>query len=154
MINPDDKHQDTAIAEKNERERIANQSKETTSAEIDSGERKRNRPRSTAELAENLERRENVEPADGVARLFPEKETSDFRSRWTDIQTHFVDEPRRSVEEADALVAEVTKRLADSFANERSNLEKQWGRGDNVSTEDLRLALQRYRAFFDRLLKV
>jgi len=65
-----------------------------------------------------------------------------------------VDEPRRAVERADELVAEVIKRLADSFAHERSRLEGQWGRGDNVSTEDLRVALQRYRAFFDRLLNI
>jgi hypothetical protein len=58
------------------------------------------------------------------------------------------------VERADELVAEVIKRLADSFAQERSRLEGQWGRGDNVSTEDLRVALQRYRAFFDRLLNI
>jgi hypothetical protein len=65
-----------------------------------------------------------------------------------------VDEPRRAVEQGDALVADVIKRLASSFADERSKLESQWGRGDNVSTEDLRVALQRYRAFFDRLLSV
>jgi len=53
-----------------------------------------------------------------------------------------------------ALVAEVIKQLANSFAKARSELEGQWGRGDNVSTEDLRVALQRYRAFFDRLLNV
>jgi hypothetical protein len=70
------------------------------------------------------------------------------------VQTSFVDEPRRAVERADELVAEVIKRLADSFAQERSRLEGQWGRGDNVSTEDLRVALQRYRAFFDRLLNI
>jgi len=70
------------------------------------------------------------------------------------VQTGFVDEPRRAVEEADKLVATVMKRLAESFATERSNLEKQWDRGDNVSTEDLRVALQRYRTFFDRLLNV
>ncbi|PYL49320.1 MAG: hypothetical protein DMF40_02490 [Verrucomicrobia bacterium] len=86
--------------------------------------------------------------------LFPEKETTDFRTRWTDIQTGFVDEPRRAVEQADALVAEVIKRLADSFAEERSKLEGQWGRGDDVSTEDLRVSLRRYRSFFDRLLNV
>jgi hypothetical protein len=63
-----------------------------------------------------------------------------------------VDEPRKAVEEADKLVASVMKRLAEGFANERSKLEKQWDRGDNVSTEDLRVALQRYRSFFDRLL--
>ena len=63
-------------------------------------------------------------------------------------------EPRRAVEQADALVAEVIKRLADSFAEERSKLEGQWGRGDDVSTEDLRVSLRRYRSFFDRLLNV
>ena len=86
--------------------------------------------------------------------MFPEKEANDFRTRWTGIQTGFVDEPRRSVEQADALVAEVIKRLANSFAEERSKLEGQWGRGDDVSTEDLRVALRRYRSFFDRLLNV
>ena len=65
-----------------------------------------------------------------------------------------MDEPRRSVEQADALVAEVIKRLAETFAEERSKLEGQWGRGDDVSTEDLRVSLRRYRSFFDRLLNV
>jgi hypothetical protein len=69
------------------------------------------------------------------------------------VQSDFVDEPRRAIEEADKLVATVMQRLADGFAGDRSNLEKQWGRGDNVSTEDLRVALQRYRSFFDRLLR-
>jgi hypothetical protein len=92
--------------------------------------------------------------ASGSTALFPENESQDFHKRWTDIQTAFVDEPRRAVERADELVAQVIKRLADSFAQERSRLEGQWGRGDNVSTEDLRVALQRYRAFFDRLLNV
>jgi hypothetical protein len=75
-------------------------------------------------------------------------------ARWTDIQTGFVDEPRRAVEQADALVAEVIKRLANSFAEERIKLEGQWGRGDDVSTENLRVSLRRYRSFFDRLLNV
>jgi hypothetical protein len=81
-------------------------------------------------------------------------ETHTFRSRWDAVQTGFVDEPRRAVEQADGLVAEVMKRLAETFAEERSKLEGQWSRGDNVSTEDLRLALQRYRSFFDRLLSM
>jgi hypothetical protein len=84
--------------------------------------------------------------------LFAGEETERFRGRWTEIQAAFVDEPRRAVEDADALVAELMKRLAETFAQERSNLESQWDRGDDVSTEDLRLALQRYRSFFDRLL--
>ena len=86
--------------------------------------------------------------------LFSESEMGDFRSRWSTVQTGFVDEPRRTVEEADKLVAAAMQRLAESFANERSGLEKQWDHGDNVSTEDLRVALQRYRSFFDRLLKL
>ena len=86
--------------------------------------------------------------------LFSESEMGDFRSQWSKVQTGFVDEPRQTVEDADKLVAAVMQRLAEGFANERSGLEKQWDSGDNVSTEDLRLALQRYRSFFDRLLKL
>ena len=86
--------------------------------------------------------------------LFDSGEAEEFRSRWMIIQTEFVDEPRRSVEEADELVATTMKRLAEIFARERDNLERELGSGDNVSTEDLRIALQRYRSFFDRLLSV
>jgi len=86
--------------------------------------------------------------------LFSEPEMVDFRSQWSKVQTGFVDEPRRTVEDADKLVAALMQRLAEGFANERSGLEKQWDSGDNVSTEDLRVALQRYRSFFDRLLKL
>jgi hypothetical protein len=86
--------------------------------------------------------------------LFSESEMGDFRTQWSKVQTGFVDEPRRTVEDADKLVAAVMQRLAEGFANERSGLEKQWDRGDDVSTEDLRVALQRYRSFFDRLLKL
>ena len=84
--------------------------------------------------------------------LFSQSDVGDLRGRWGNVQASFVDEPRRAVEEADKLVATVMQRLAEGFANERSNLEKQWDRGDNVSTEHLRIALQRYRSFFDRLL--
>jgi len=87
-----------------------------------------------------------------VAPLFDEAATTDLRDRWTDVQAGFVDEPRSAVERADSLVAEVMQRLADSFATERKALEQQWSRGDDVSTEDLRVALRRYRSFFDRLL--
>jgi hypothetical protein len=86
--------------------------------------------------------------------LFSESETEDFRSQWGHIQTGFVDEPRRTVEDADKLVAAVMQRLAEGVANERSGLEKQWDSGDHVSTEDLRVAFQRYRSVFDRLLKL
>jgi len=86
--------------------------------------------------------------------LFPSGETEGFRSRWSEAQTGFVDDPRHAVEQADGLVAEVMKRLAETFADERSQLEKQWDSGDQVDTESLRVALQRYRSFFDRLLSM
>ncbi len=86
--------------------------------------------------------------------LFPENEAHDLRSRWDAIQTGFVDEPRQAVQRADELVANAMKRLAEIFADERKKLEAHWDRGDNVSTEDLRIALQRYRSFFDRLLSL
>ena len=86
--------------------------------------------------------------------LFAGNESDDFRRRWTDIQAAFVDEPRQAVEKADSLVAEAIKRLAEIFARERSTLEQQWAQGSDVSTEDLRVALRRYRSFFDRLLSV
>jgi hypothetical protein len=87
-----------------------------------------------------------------VAPLFPEDELRDFRARWDQVQTSFVDEPRRAVEQADTLVATVVKRIAEQFAEERAKLEQQWDRGDDISTEELRQGLKRYRAFFDRLL--
>ncbi|HEX7309770.1 MAG TPA: hypothetical protein VF232_01210, partial [Gaiellaceae bacterium] len=71
---------------------------------------------------------------------------------WQQIQTSFVDKPRDAVAEADALVADLMQRLAASFSHERERLESQWDRGDDVSTEELRVALTRYRSFFDRLL--
>jgi hypothetical protein len=104
-----------------------------------------------AQEAESLDRAAVVAEA---MPLFSEPEMADFRSQWIKVQTGFVDEPRRTVEDADKLVAAVMQRLAEGFANERSGLEKQWDSGDSVSTEDLRVALQRYRSFFDRLLKL
>ena len=89
-----------------------------------------------------------------AAHLFPGEELQGLRTRWKEIQTGFVDEPRKAVEQADGLVASAMKRLAEVFAEERAGLEKQWDRGESVSTEDLRVALQRYRTFFERLLSV
>ena len=84
--------------------------------------------------------------------LFASDQSERFTSRWREIQTSFVDQPRDAVAEADALVADLMQRLAGSFSQERERLEAQWDRGDDVSTEDLRVALTRYRSFFDRLL--
>ena len=86
--------------------------------------------------------------------LFSDSEADDFRSQWSSIQTGFVDGPRRTVGDADKLVAAVMQRLQEGFTLERSGLEKQWDSGNNVSTENLRVALQRYRSFFDRLLQL
>jgi hypothetical protein len=92
--------------------------------------------------------------ADGAEHepLFPNDQSERFTSRWQEIQTSFVDQPRDAVAEADALVADLMQRLAASFSQERERLEAQWDQGDDVSTEDLRVALTRYRSFFDRLL--
>ena len=81
------------------------------------------------------------------------QEMQKFSSQWNSIQAAFVDEPRKAVEQADKLVAEVIEHMSTTFANERKNLEGQWSRGDQVSTEDLRVALQRYRQFFQSLLR-
>jgi hypothetical protein len=133
---------------------LAEDQEKTSRDKIDE-ERRANQSASTAVVARDLERAKRTGASDEAGTpLFPDNETNDFRRRWTEIQTAFVDEPRRAVEQADALVAEVIKRLASSFAEARSGLEGQWGRGDKVSTEDLRVALQRYRAFFDRLLNI
>jgi hypothetical protein len=86
--------------------------------------------------------------------LFAQNDTQDFRSRWEKIQIGFVDEPRKAVEQADELVASAIKRLAEVFATERQKLEAEWDKSENVSTEELRVALRRYRSFFDRLLSV
>lgn len=86
--------------------------------------------------------------------LFSQNDTKELRAQWDSIQATFVDEPRRAVEQADNLVATAMKRMAEMFARERSNLEGQWDRGGDVSTEDLRLALRRYRSFFNRLLNM
>jgi hypothetical protein len=109
-------------------------------------------PMDTARDRSGDERPTEASTVDEKGPLLPDDETDRFTSRWREIQIAFVDEPRDSVAEADALVAELMQRLAASFSDERRGLEQQWDRGDGVSTEDLRVALTRYRSFFDRLL--
>jgi hypothetical protein len=84
--------------------------------------------------------------------LLPDEDRFQYQKQWDSIQTKFVDEPKQSVQQADALVADVIQRLATRFAEQRTSLEQQWGSGRDVSTEDLRQALQHYRSFFQRLL--
>jgi len=84
--------------------------------------------------------------------LLPAEHMEQFRSRWDDIQTAFVDDPRSAVERAQDLVASVVAELTSVFDRERENLESAWNRGDSADTEALRVALQRYRAFFRLLI--
>ncbi len=86
--------------------------------------------------------------------LFVKSELEGFRTRWDEVQTSFVDEPKKAVEDADSLVASMVSRIAEQFSREREQLESQWESGSDVSTEDLRQAFKRYRAFFGRLLAV
>jgi hypothetical protein len=95
--------------------------------------------------------------ADGLsaqppAQLLEGDELQNIMVQWKDIQAEFVDEPRKAVQDADALVAELMQRLARTFAAERDQLESRWAGGEQVSTEDLRNSLRRYRSFFERLL--
>lgn len=88
----------------------------------------------------------------GEAPLLPDDQGARLRARWREVQTRFVDDPREAVASADGLVAELMQTLASGFAERRRALEEQWQRGEDVGTEDLRVVLQQYRAFFDRLL--
>ncbi len=111
---------------------------------------------STAALANQLNHTPST-PAKGEPNnepLFAANQAQDLRSQWEHIQAGFVDEPKQAVEQADELVANTIKRLAEVFAAERGKLESAWGKNEDVSTEDLRVALRRYRSFFNRLLSV
>jgi hypothetical protein len=123
--------------------------------ELAGGAAKTARVKNSDQLHRDSNKRESEATGEsGSTPLFEIGEAEALRTRWMTIQTQFVDEPRRSVEQADELVASAMKRLAEIFANEREGLEHNWDSGDDVSTEDLRIALQRYRSFFDRLLSV
>jgi hypothetical protein len=96
----------------------------------------------------------SAEPEQSMPSSLFADDPSGLRSRWDDVQAAFVDDPRECVQKADGLVAEVVEQLTNGFAEARSRLEAQWARGEEASTEDLRLALKRYREFFQRLLSV
>jgi hypothetical protein len=111
------------------------------------------RPETAAEPRDEVTPETASEPrVDDDGPLLPEDQGTELQSRWEAIQVRFVDDPRNAVEEADALVASTMQQLADGFASAREDLEGQWSRGEDISTEDLRVALQRYRSFFRRLL--
>jgi hypothetical protein len=109
---------------------------------------------SQEQQGDNETRDPESEDAKDQGELFASDERDQLERRWNDVQARFVDEPRGSVEEANTLVDELMQRLVSSFSEERARLEEQWDRGDEVTTEDLRVALQRYRSFFGRLLEV
>ena len=90
--------------------------------------------------------------AGASASLLNHEESEHFRTRWNEIQGKFVDEPRSAVEQADELVSEVIELITQMFNNEHRSLEAQWNKGNDVSTEDLRISLQRYRSFFNSLV--
>ena len=92
--------------------------------------------------------------AEPLAALFPPDMSSHFRNRWDQVQIGFVDDPRRAVQQADELVAEVMKSLAASFADQRARVEQGIGQGGDADTENLRMALRSYRSFFQRLLSL
>ena len=112
--------------------------------------------RGTAAFVDRNEKRDEQATAqrggDSDKPLVEGSRAQEFRSRWEQYQQRFVDEPKGAVQSADELVAEVMQTVASQFASTRESLEGQWDRGDEVSTEDLRLAMQHYRDFFNRLL--
>ncbi|HET9029889.1 MAG TPA: hypothetical protein VFN49_06900 [Candidatus Aquilonibacter sp.] len=89
---------------------------------------------------------------DRRADFLPENRMNDLREQWNDVQAEFVDDPRRAVQEAQSLVRSLVDELTDTFRRERETLESQWNSGGNADTEALRVTLQRYRSFFNRLL--
>jgi len=123
----------------------------------------RRRSLTTADIAASANSPEDLvadEPSDGMAAsgrneqrelasLFTEEAATEFRSRWNVVQQGFVDDPKNAVRQGDELVAQVIQSLAETFATQRTALES-----DGGSTEDLRLALRRYRSFFERLLSI
>ena len=90
--------------------------------------------------------------SDSSEALLNHQESEQFRASWNAIQGKFVDEPRSAVQQADTLVTEVIAKITEMFASEHSSLESQWNQGNEVSTEQLRQALQHYRSFFNRLV--
>jgi hypothetical protein len=107
------------------------------------------------EVVDPSEPAAGAEPAQReIGGIFSPDEAARLREQWDTVQISFVDGPRHAVEEADSLLALAIKRVAEQFSAERSSLGSRWANGHEPSTEDLRLTLQRYRAFFGKLLSV
>lgn len=113
-------------------------------------------PESVVQAETQTEAHSLTAPSDTApdSALIAEDQLTGLRARWDHVQASFVDDPRECVQKADGLVTDVVEQLTSSFAAARSRLEEQWARGEDASTEDLRVALTRYRDFFERLLAV
>lgn len=131
---------------KNERRLRAEERMEEERIEYEERTGSRGEPSTAAPRGAAVTEREELMP------LFEDNEAEQFRTQWLSIQSKFVDDPRESVKQADELVASVLKSVTMGFSDRRVTLEKQWNSGEDTSTEDLRVALKRYRSFFDRLL--
>ena len=118
------------------------------------GERQREPAPVTDAMADPIPPRGMDRPSEPLAALFLAPVAEDFRQRWDAVQIGFVDDPRQAVRSADELVAQVMKTLAETFAEQRSGIEAGVDRGGDADTENLRVALQRYRSFFQRLLSL
>ena len=101
-----------------------------------------------------VQQKPTADTDDGALALFSSDEVDQFRTEWRGLQSDFVDSPRDAVQHADQLVAQVMQSLATTFADHKKSLEGQWSQGEQVETEELRVALRQYRAFFDKLLTV
>ena len=108
------------------------------------------------EIPAEVRRQEAIDSPDDDRNspLLPPQRCISLEGEWQAIQARFVDSPRKSVQEADALVTKTIETLANSFGEMRGSLERTWERDKEVSTEELRLALQNYRSFFRRLLSI
>jgi hypothetical protein len=106
------------------------------------------------ESAESAERSQDQREPSAEQTLFANDQLADLRARWAGVQAAFVDDPKACVQKADGLVSDLVEQLTTGFAQARSRLEEQWGRGEDASTEDLRVTLMNYREFFERLLAV
>jgi hypothetical protein len=104
--------------------------------------------------ADGTARQKPTENVDSDVALFSAEEVDQFRTEWRGLQSDFVDSPRDAVQHADQLVAQVMQSLATTFADHKKSLEGQWSQGEQVETEELRVALRQYRSFFDKLLTV
>lgn len=94
------------------------------------------------------------EPGNGTREaLVPQQRSAAYSARWDEVKGGFVDEPRQAVSAADQLVSELLEELHELFRRQRHDIEQGLDANES-STEDLRVALRRYRSFFDRLLSV